>query len=106
MEYGNSSDARQTGQYATVLVWGLSKVTYPDGNFMTFKYKSDAYFTLLIEEINYTGNSEASLSPYNQIRFDYKVRTVDGNTLYEDNTRIQNKHLLDKITVKAEDATV
>ncbi|GGM82625.1 hypothetical protein GCM10010967_12860 [Dyadobacter beijingensis] len=105
MEYGNDPYARHVGQFATVLTWAITKITYPDGNYIQFKYKQDAYFALLVEEINYTGNTVTNLAPYNQIRFDYKIRTVDENSGYQDDTRIEMKYLLDKITVKAEGQT-
>ena len=105
MEFGNRSDARQTGQFATVLTWALSKIQYPDGNYIEFLYKTDAYFNLLIDQINYTGNSIAGQLPYNQVKFDYKVRQ-DLNTLYQADTKIESKYLLDKITVAAEGQTV
>jgi RHS repeat-associated protein len=106
MEYGNSPDSRQIGQFATVLRWGLSKIQYPDGNYISLKYKTDVSFTLLIDEINYTGNVAQSLAPYNQIKFDYKIRTIDENTGFEDDTRMESKYLLDKITTKADGLTV
>lgn len=106
MEYGNTPDSRQTGQFATVLKWALSRIVYPDGNFISLNYKTDAYFTLLINEINYTGNVAQALAPYNQIKFDYKIRTIDENAGFEDDTRMESKYLLDKITTKADGLTV
>ena len=105
MEYGNTPDSRLTGQFATVLTWALSRILYPDGNYITFKYKSGG-FALLIEEINYTGNSAQGLTPYNQVKFDYKIRTIDENAGFENDTKVESKYLLDKITTKAEGATV
>jgi RHS repeat-associated protein len=105
MEYGNSPDSRHTGQNATVLTWALSRIIYPDGNYASFKYKA-VNFSLLIEEINYTGNAAQSLEPYNQVRFDYKVRTVDENTGFENDTRVESKYLLDKVTTRTSGVTV
>ncbi len=102
MEYGNTPDSRHTGQYATVLVWALNKIQYPNGNYITFSYNTNAAFQLLIDEINYTGNAAAGILPYNKIKFEYKLRTTDPNTTYENETRIENKFLLDKITSYAE----
>jgi RHS repeat-associated protein len=106
MEYGNTPDSRHTGQFATVLTWALSRILYPDGNYITFKYKTGVNFALLIDEINYTGNAVQGLAPYNQVKFDYKIRTIDENAGFENDTRIESKYLLDKITTKAEGATV
>ncbi|WP_291200382.1 FG-GAP-like repeat-containing protein [Dyadobacter sp.] len=106
MEYGNTPDSRLTGQFATVLTWALSRVLYPDGNYITFKYNTNASFALLIDEINYTGNAAQGLAPYNQVKFDYKIRTIDENAGFENDTRVESKYLLDKVTTKAEGATV
>ena len=106
MEYGNSSYSRQTGQFATVLTWALTRILYPDGNYISFNYKTDAYFALLIDEISYTGNVLQTLAPYNQVKFDYKIRTIDENTGFEDDTRMESKYLLDKITAKADGLAV
>lgn len=106
MEYGNTPDSRHIGQFATVLTWALSRILYPDGNYITFKYNTNTSFALLIDEINYTGNAVQGLAPYNQVKFDYKIRTIDENTGFENDTRIENKYLLDKITTKAEGSTV
>lgn len=106
MEYGNTPDSRHTGQFATVLTWALSRILYPDGNYITFKYNTNASFALLIDEINYTGNAAQGLTPYNQVKFDYKIRTIDENSGFENDTEIRSKYLLDKVTTKAEGATV
>lgn len=106
MEYGNTPDSRLTGQFATVLTWALSRILYPDGNYITFKYKTGVNFALLIDEINYTGNAAQGLAPYNQVKFDYKIRTIDENAGFENDTKVESKYLLDKVTTKAEGATV
>jgi hypothetical protein len=95
MEYGNTPDSRLTGQFATVLTWALSRIFYPDGNYITFKYNTNASFALLIDEINYTGNASQGLIPYNQVKFDYKIRTIDENAGFENDTKIESKYLLD-----------
>ncbi len=105
MHYGSSPDARLSGQYATVLTWALKKIIYPDGNYILFQYKTNAYFHLIPEEIQYTGNDAAGLTPYNKIRFEYKLRTADPNTVFEKGTRIDSKYLLDKIITYAENQT-
>ncbi|GGN10754.1 hypothetical protein GCM10010967_53270 [Dyadobacter beijingensis] len=106
MEYGNTPDSRLTGQFATVLTWALSRILYADGNYITFKYNTNASFALLIDEINYTGNAAQGLAPYNQVKFDYKIRTIDENAGFEHETRVESKYLLDKITTKAEGSIV
>jgi RHS repeat-associated protein len=106
MEYGNTPDSRLTGQFATVLTWALSRILYPDGNYITFKYNTNVSFALLIDEINYTGNAAQGLAPYNQVKFEYKIRTIDENAGFENDTKIESKYLLDKVTTKVEGAAV
>lgn len=106
MEYGNTPDSRHTGQFATVLTWALSRILYPDGNYIAFKYNTNASFALLIDEISYTGNAAQGLAPYNQVKFDYKIRTIDENAGFENDTKVESKYLLDKVTTKAEGSTV
>ncbi len=105
MEFGHTPESRYTGQFATVLTWALSKIQYPDGNYIEFNYTTLGTFNLLIDQINYTGNAAAGLTPYNQVKFDYKIRQ-DVNTLYQADTKIESKYLLDKITVTAEGQAV
>lgn len=104
MEYGTDADARrQFDSSSPTIFWLLKKIKYPDGNYIEFKYT----FTLdpKISEINYTGNSNTGLAPYNQIKFDYASRT-DGSVIYEADVSLPINHLLDKITVTAESQTV
>jgi RHS repeat-associated protein len=108
MEFGNTSDSRITDQSNNnVLFWRLSKIKYPDGNYITFKYTFDAASDRdsRIDEINYTGNDAAGIIPYNKIKFSYKVR-ADITTQYVAGSSLLNKYLLDKITITSETANV
>ena len=103
MEYGNSANSRrQDNNSSSALFWLLNKITYPDGNYIEFKYTSSS--DPKISEINYTGNAGTSLAPYNQIKFDYVSRSTDENLTYEYGMGISTAQLLDKITVYTEGA--
>lgn len=103
MEYGNTTDSRLlSADNSKVLFWRINKILYPDGNYIEFKYISFDRDSR-IDEINYTGNANAGLAPYNRLKFTYAIRS-DVNTTYEAGSSIGSKYLLDKITVTAEGA--
>ncbi|MEO1628355.1 MAG: SpvB/TcaC N-terminal domain-containing protein, partial [Bacteroidota bacterium] len=105
MEYGKRSDSRFLNQNNTeVLIWRLNRVSYKDGNYIEF-YWTSGYRDNRIYEIKYTGNTITGQSPYNVVRFHYKVRT-DKKTTYEYGSNIESRYLLDRIEVKAEASTV
>jgi YD repeat-containing protein len=109
MEYGNSATSRFT-HYVTgangvalasyISMWRLNKITYPDGNYITFSYAPSPITDRdpRIDEINYTGNVAAGITPYNKIKFNYKIRS-DVSTMYENGFPIESKYLLDNITI-------
>jgi YD repeat-containing protein len=101
MEYGKSTDSRfLNASNSEVLLWRLNKILYKDGNYILFKY-TNVDRDPRIDEILYTGNDFAGLTPYNKIKFSYLVRT-DIKTVYEAGIPVVSKFLLDKITITAE----
>ena len=104
MEYGNTTDSRYLNVDNTeVLYWGLSKMVWPDGNFIDFVYESVGR-EHRIKEINYTGNTNASLLPYNKIKFVYAQSAFTRKT-YEAGQPVTSSHLLEKIEITAENNT-
>lgn len=104
MEYGTDANSRRQLNYGDPSVfWLLKKIKYPDGNYIEFNYTGN--YEPKIDEINYTGNSNTGLAPYNKIKFDYTSRS-DGNVAYEAGVFLNTEFLLDKITVTAEGQTV
>lgn len=103
MEYGNSADSRFTTEDGSeVLLWRLNRITYQDGNYIEYKYvNSDR--DPRIDEIKYTGNQAAGLSPYQSIKFSYKSRNTPI-TVYVGSSAVTSKYLLDKITITVEGA--
>jgi len=79
--YGNSSDSRALpAGKTTPYMWRLNKAMDANGNYMTFTYKN-VNGESIIDRIDYTGNTAASLSTYNSLEFYYDKKT-DKNTLY------------------------
>ncbi len=74
-EYGNTDDSRlRTSGTAGTLAWKLNKVSDRSGNYLTITYANDPQ----IGEnqplrIDYTGNSNTGLAPYNSVRFEYET---------------------------------
>lgn len=80
--------------------WYLSKMTYPDGNYIVYNYKQTHVLPGVIsplteqaiDEILYTGNANAGISPFAQVKFYYGLRS-DFNVGYINGQRF-NKGLL------------
>ncbi len=105
LEYGNTSDSKvEANGSSTVLMWRLNKAKDSNGNYIEYYYgenNGESYIT----KIKYTGNSAASITPYNEINFYYETRT-DKSKGYVAGTQIQNTLLLRKIQVKSEEQIV
>ena len=76
MEYGFSGDSRvETSHNSDVRLWGVNKISDVAGNYLTFNYHEDTpngeSYPLSIQ---YTGNDNAGLAPYNAVQFEYEIR--------------------------------
>ncbi len=97
-EYGNTTDSRVLAVgTATARAWALNKVRDSKTNYFTITYTNDttngqAYPT----RIDYTGNTAASLSPYNSIQFVYVTRG-DIVPIYQAGALMKNTVLLSRI---------
>lgn len=106
-EYGQTSDSRVMNSNNTVILeWKLNRIYDNFGNYIDFKYSNVFSGSLIIAqhhltEINYTGNFNAHLNPYNKILFSYGIRD-DKNINYQGGTGLNESLLLDKITVRGE----
>ena len=79
MEYGNSTDSRIEAQGTnTAIFWCIKRISDTKGNYMTFTYREDTregeYYPA---RIDYTGNENTGLRPYNSIVFNYLDRVDD-----------------------------
>lgn len=72
VEYGNSTTSKYLLEgNSTVFTWYISKVTNPNGQYMTFHY-TQGTGEITLDRIEYTG--AAGITPYNTIRFTYETR--------------------------------
>ncbi|GAB3222585.1 RHS repeat-associated core domain-containing protein [Spirosoma arcticum] len=78
-EYGNTTDSRvmsssPSGQ-SVGIQWLVNRIEDRKGNYMTFSYLRDATTgEVYPDKIEYTGNTGASVTPYNKIQFVYETR--------------------------------
>lgn len=102
-EYGNSTDSHIEAQgFNLASVWAVNKVSDTVGNYQTFTYSEDStngefYPT----RIDYSGNDNLSLSPYNSVRFSYNVSRKDIQQGYASGGQITTKKLLNRIKTYA-----
>ncbi|THU34988.1 hypothetical protein FAM09_23670 [Niastella caeni] len=105
MEYGNTTDSRmRTDNGANVMVWRLNKIIDINGNYISFKY-DNGFRDSRIDEINYTGNDNTGLQPFNKLKFNYQTRE-DRTTSYEGGASLASRHLLKSIVVTSEGSAV
>jgi len=99
IEYGNTTNSKQTVVTNKVLSWFINKITDANGNYMTFTYEESGDFR--IKEINYTGNSSNNTATYAKVEFKYKflLGLWGSNTYFVGGYGIPQESLLDKITV-------
>src|SRR6266705_2420587 len=105
-EYGVSPDSRTQAQGKTVVrLWALDKVQDTRGNYYTVSFaENNVTGEYRPVEIDYTGNANAGLAPYNSVRFVYGSRT-DIVPQYEAGSVIKVTQLLTNVQTYA-DATL
>lgn len=103
MEFGNTADSRfMTDDDQRPMFWRLNRIIDINGNYIDFKYNNTSRDSR-IDEINYTGNLNTGLIPYNKIKFNYGGR-YESNTVYEGvyfegGATLSSQYLLNKITL-------
>lgn len=107
MEYGTTDDARILAQgRAEVRVWALNKVSDTKGNYFTIGYTqdpvNDEYFPA---RIDYTGNTTASVLPFNRVEFTYETRP-DPSYAYAAGSLVGQAQRLSHILAYAGDTLV
>lgn len=99
LEYGNTEDSYVNATTNIALMYRLNKVTDVFGNYIKYTYKEvsgESY----ISSIEYTGNENAGLAPYNKIQFYYEKKN-DPKTYYIAGKPIPETVILYKISVPA-----
>jgi hypothetical protein len=101
LEYGYTSDSRfiSSGE-AAVVTWLLNKVEDINGNYYTISYeqKGKEYYP---KEINYTGNTGASLTPFNSIKFHFDNKS-DPSLSFIGNVEVNNSVILRELVIECE----
>ncbi len=101
MEYGNTADSRTTGSNNnTVLTWKINKCTDVNGNYITYTY-TDFQGENVLQSIQYTGNANAGLQPYNSITFSY-IPLAEKTTNYVNSAIFKKSALLKTIISRCE----
>ncbi|MBL7901699.1 MAG: hypothetical protein JNK73_06865 [Bacteroidia bacterium] len=101
MEFGNTPDSRQTGlNNNTVLSWRINKCTDANGNYITYTY-TDFQGESVLNTIQYTGNANAGLQPYNSISFSY-IPLAEKSSYYLNSAHFKKAALLKSIISKCE----
>lgn len=88
------------------LFWMLTKVTDTNGNYFTVTYQGDSSVNEVYPvRIDYTGNDNASLSPYASIRFIYSTNSY-APTKYIYGKPIRKSKFIETICVYSEEKVV
>ncbi len=99
MTYGGTTQSKLSLTQGTV-AWYLTKVSDAFGNYIQYDYLNSDN-NILLQEITYTGNTAANITPYNKIKFYYDLR-ADIQEQYLLGNLIQKKYILSEISVFAE----
>jgi len=98
-EYGNTVDSSfEPGSHSNVLSWAVNKISDTTGNYMTFTYEETSAGPH-ISRIDYTGNTNTGLIPYNSVEFVYEGRP-DASLHFFMGTRMEQTNRLSKIVMK------
>lgn len=105
MLYGASDDSQIEAQGTYIpAVWALTKVTDPNGNYMTYKYGEDnAMGEFWLDRIRYTGNSRAGVEPMYEIVFTYQTDRPDPHTSYLTGRKRTSTKLLESVRVMSQE---
>jgi RHS repeat-associated protein len=87
------------------LEWYLSKVTDPNGNYMSFQYSTIDNEVLLVGII-YSGNESAGIIPYNNVIFNYGTITNSANTTYSAGVSKKQSNFLQEILISCDNKVV
>jgi len=108
LEYGNSTDSKVIlpgTTDGTIYKWLIKKAVDKNGNYIKYNYgiSNGEYW---IRSIEYTGNNEQSLQPYDSITFNYSTRFIDRSFSYVKGKAILFSKRLDQISIYCEGVEV
>ncbi|MBI4648411.1 MAG: VCBS repeat-containing protein, partial [Bacteroidia bacterium] len=98
IEYGCAGNSKLIPENSTTpFAYYINKITDRNGNYIEYIY-DNTEAECVIKEIKYTGNTNASVQPYNSIKFYYSIR-ADKNKFYIADKKINFTKILRKIKV-------
>ncbi len=103
VEYGNNEVAKLVSadpSMSTVLIWYITKISDLNGNYIEYKYKNDGG-QIVLDEILFTGNINAGLTPLNKVKFQY-INRSDISSIYIAGKEVKRNLLLDRIKIYTE----
>ncbi|MEW6536816.1 MAG: RHS repeat-associated core domain-containing protein [Candidatus Auribacterota bacterium] len=107
MEYGLSSDSKIKVNFEndpdndTVLMWLVTRIIDTKGNYIKFNYNKTDEGEFYLTQIDYTGNTNTGLVPYNSIKFEYETRP-DIRIAYQSGSKSKSSLRLTGIKCYAE----
>ena len=104
IEYGKTVASKTVGSNGSVLTWRINKIIDAYGNYVIFDYQLQNN-EVLIEKIQYTGNENESLAPYNEVKFHYSKRE-DKHHGYFAGSVFRKEHLLVNIELLSNNEVV
>jgi RHS repeat-associated protein len=106
LEYGNADNAYLKNAQNTRLIWFITKYKDINGNYIKYNYLKDyASGQTYLHSIQYTGNDNANLQPYNEIVIQYEKRS-DSMINYHKGVKITNDLLISKIFIICQGTTI
>lgn len=96
LEYGRANNSSSSINN-TIYIWRLNKITDSNGNYIEYFYNTVDRGETAIDHIDYTGNVNSGLKPYNRIQFNYDNKTDDKNVIYIAGAAVDQKLLLREI---------
>lgn len=86
------------------LAWYVEKIEDVNGNYIKYNYTNNEEIgEFYIESIEYTGNSNQGMLPYNKVEFFYERRTSDPQFSFVASCRVEQNLLLRKVKVTHEE---
>jgi len=99
MEYGNAPYAYISNDQGTRLIWLLTKYQDVNGNYIKYNYLQGLDLNqVYLSSIQYTGNINSSLLPYNEIIFKYALRS-DSYTQFQTGIEMCNSLIITDIII-------
>jgi RHS repeat-associated protein len=106
LEFGNTEDSKIGAPGTNVVrLWALNKLRDRWGNYYTVSYNRYATGEYTPLRIDYTGNANVPLAPYNSVQFTFETRP-DPSSYYVGSSKINQDYRLANVKTYAEGVLV